>query len=122
MPHRCGGAIGSNIVGPLAGTTMNWLVKIVKIVVSGLVDLSPNCKAVTRLQSEALDRKLPLRQRFGLRVHLLLCKWCRRYGKQITFLRSAAHEHLDELAEPIPQKLSAEARDRIKRRLHTNEE
>jgi len=117
MPHRCGGAIGSNIGGPLAGTTMNWLVKIVKIVVSGLVDLSPGCKTATRLQSEALDRKLPLRQRFGLRVHLLLCKWCRRYGKQITFLRSAAHAHPDEMAEPVPQKLSDEARERIKHRL-----
>ena len=42
-------------------------------------------------QGEAVDRKLPLRQRFGLRVHLMLCKWCRRYGKQITFLRDAAH-------------------------------
>src|SRR5204862_6034736 len=84
--------------------------------------LSPSCKEAARLQSEALDRKLPLRQRFGLRVHLLLCKWCRRYGKQITFLRNAAREHPDEMAEPVPQKLSAEARERIKQRLHTNEE
>src|SRR5437667_7358798 len=122
MPHRCGGAIGSNIVGPLAGTTMNWLVKIVKSLGRGLADLSPACKTAASLQSEALDRKLPLRQRFGLRVHLLLCKWCRRYGKQIAFLRNAAHEHPDEMAEPIPQKLSAEARDRIKQKLRTNRE
>jgi len=101
---------------------MNWLVKIVKALVSGLVDLSPGCKTATRLQSEALDGKLPLRQRFGLRVHLLLCKWCRRYGKQITFLRNAAHGHPDEMAEPAPQKLSGEARERIKQRLHTNKE
>src|SRR5438477_7046150 len=101
---------------------MNWFTNIARTLIGGLADLSPSCKAATRLQSEGLDRKLPLRQRFGLRVHLLLCKWCRRYGKQITFLRSAAHENPDELAEPIPQKLSAEARDRIKRRLHTNED
>src|SRR5882724_6899821 len=101
---------------------MNWLVNIVKTLVRGLADLSPGCKTATRLQSEALDRRLPLRQRFGLRGHLLLCKWCRRYGKQIAFLRSAAHEHPDELAEPIPQKLSAKARDRIKQRLHTKKD
>jgi len=64
-----------------------------------------------------LARNLPLRRRFGLRFHLLLCKWCRRYGKQITFLRNAAHEHPDEMAEPVPQKLSDEARERIKQRL-----
>lgn len=101
---------------------MNWLVKTVKTVVRGLADLSPSCKTATRLQSEALDRKLPLHQRFGLSVHLLLCKWCRRYGKQITFLRNAAREHPDEVAEPVPQKLSDEARERIKQGLHTNEE
>ena len=101
---------------------MNWLTNIAKTLTRGLADLSPNCKAASRLQSEALDHKLPLRQRFGLRAHLLLCKWCRRYGKQITFLHHAAHKHPDELAEPVPQKLSAEARERIKQRLHTNKE
>src|SRR6266481_5246881 len=99
---------------------MNWLVIIVKSLFKGLADLSPGCKTAARLQSEALDRKLPLRQRFGLRVHLLLCKWCRRYGKQIVFLRGAAHEHPDELADRVPQRLSGEARERIKQRLHTN--
>ena len=99
---------------------MNWLVKIVKALGRGIAELSPGCKTASRLQSEALDRKLLLRQRFGLRVHLLLCKWCRRYGKQIAFLHNAAHEHPDELAKPVPQKLSAEARDRIKHKLNTN--
>src|SRR5260370_14629710 len=111
-----------NIFGPLAGTIMNWLVKIEKTLDRGRADFSPGCKTATRLQSEALDRKLPLRKRLGLRVHLLLCKWCRRYGKQITFLRDAAHEHPDEMAEPVPQRLSDEARERIKHRLGTNKE
>ena len=101
---------------------MNWLTNIAKILTRGLADLSPNCKAASRLQSEALDRKLPLRQRFGLRAHLLLCKWCRRYGKQIAFLCDAAHEHPDKMAEPVPQRLSDEARERIKHRLGTNTE
>ena len=101
---------------------MTWLVEIVKTLVRGLADFSPGCKTATRFQSEALDRKLPLRQRFGLRVHLLLCKWCRRYGKQIAFLCDAAHEHPDKMAEPVPQRLSDEARERIKRRLGTNKE
>ena len=96
---------------------MNWLANIVKTLVRGVADLSAGCKTASRLQSEALDHKLPFRQRFGLRVHLLLCKWCRRYGKQITFLRNAAHEHPDEMAEPVPQKLSDEGRDRIKQKL-----
>ena len=96
---------------------MTSFYKWLKSLAGGLGDLSPSCRAATRLQSLAIDRKLTLRQRCGLRVHLLLCKWCRRYGAQIRFLRDAAHEHPGELAEPVPQTLSADARERIKKKL-----
>jgi hypothetical protein len=98
-------------------TKMSWFANIVKTLVRGLADLSPSCREATRLQSKALDRKLPLRQRLGLRIHLLLCKWCRRYGKQITFLRSATRQHGHEDQPLPPRTLSLEARERIKQRL-----
>src|ERR1051326_7858439 len=85
-------------------------------------ELSPTCRDAARLQSEALDHSLGLRQRIGLRIHLFLCKWCRRYGKQIAFLRGAAHAHPDKMAEPVPKKLSAEARNRIKQKLRSDRE
>ena len=84
---------------------------------SGFRTLVPTCRQVSRLQSDALDRRLSLSKRFGLHLHLLLCKWCRRYGKQIRFLRRAAHEHSDELNEAAPCHLSAEARKRLKRNI-----
>jgi hypothetical protein len=79
--------------------------------------LSLNCREASRAQSEMLDHALPRATRIGLWLHLLICKWCRRYGKQLRFLRHAAHEHQDDLAAGEPQKLSSEARARIKRRL-----
>jgi predicted AAA+ superfamily ATPase len=81
----------------------------------------PSCRDASRLQSEALDKKLSLSKRFGLSLHLMICKWCRRYGKQIRFLRDAAHEHPENLSEAVPQKLSSEARERIKQRLQAGE-
>ncbi len=84
--------------------------------------LSPNCKHATRLQSEALDHKLPFLQRVGLRIHLLICKWCRRYGEQLRFLRKAAHEHPDEQIKPAHQNLSVSARERIKQKLRAKQE
>ena len=48
---------------------MNWFAHIATALVRGVADLSPGCREAACLQSEALDRKLPLRQRFGLRVH-----------------------------------------------------
>lgn len=92
---------------------MNFLKKIK----SGCAELSPDCREASRAQSEALDHPLPLAKRAGLWLHLLICKWCRRYGKQVRFLRHAAHDHHEELTEAAPQKLSGEARDRMKRKL-----
>ena len=101
---------------------MIWHSNLMKSLVRGIADLSLRCKEATRLQSAALDRKLPFRQRFGLRVHILLCKWCRRYGEEIAFLRNSVHEHAEEMAEPVVNRLSDEARERIKRRMHSEAE
>jgi len=101
---------------------MNWLNGVLKTLARGMAVLSPNCRQAARLQSAALDRKLPILQRVGLRLHLLLCAWCRRYGKQLRFLRDAAHGHPDEMVEAAPRKLSDEARERIKRKLRAEGE
>ena len=74
----------------MAKEQMNCLANMPKALARVMAVLSPNCRQASRLQSEALDHKLPVLQRVGLRIHLLLCKWCRRYGKQIRFLRDAS--------------------------------
>ena len=38
-----------------------------------------NCKEVTRLISESFDRNLSLRERFGLRLHVMMCSTCRLF-------------------------------------------
>ncbi len=101
---------------------MNWLNNLMKLLARKVADLSPSCKEAIRLQSAALDRKLTLLQRLGLCFHLVLCRWCRRYGAQITFLRSAAKK-CEHAEQHLPQQvLSSEARERIKRRLEADKE
>jgi hypothetical protein len=96
---------------------MNWLTNKLKSLGRGMAELSPSCREATRLQSEAMDRPLRLRQRLGLRIHLFLCKWCRRYGRQIGFLRSVAQER-EKHGEILPQQtLRHEAKERMKERL-----
>ena len=64
-----------------------------------------------------MDGKLSFSQRLGLRIHLYLCKWCRRYGSQIEFLRTAS-QHEPKPDESLPARpLSPEARERIRQRL-----
>ena len=84
---------------------------------SDLAGLMPNCREAARAQSEALDHPLSPARRFGLQLHLLMCRWCRRYGNQIRFLKNAAHDHVEKQTEAAPLKLSPEARERIKRAL-----
>src|SRR5262245_3408619 len=97
---------------------MNWLSKLSRVISI----ISPSCKEATRLQSLAFDRKLSILERAGLRLHLVLCGWCRRYGRQLKFLRSAAHQ-CDEHEHPdLPQRLSPEARERIKHRLQATQD
>lgn len=84
---------------------------------SVFAQLSPDCREATRAQSQAIDHHLPPAKRLGVWLHLSVCKWCRRYGKQIRFLRAASITNHEEFKESPPQKLSSEARERIKRRL-----
>lgn len=79
--------------------------------------ISPNCREAIRLQSEAMEHPLPFPRSFGLKVHLLLCKWCRRYRNQISFLRTAAHESSDKDVCGSHHSLSPEAKDRIRQKL-----
>jgi hypothetical protein len=87
-----------------------------------LVSLSPGCKEATRLHSAALDRRLTLFERIGLGCHVVLCKWCRHYGRQIKFLRAAARDQERDASTAPPPGLSLAARERIKRRLQSEQE
>lgn len=81
----------------------------------GIRTLSPSCREASRLQSEQMDRPLSRLQRIGLRIHLLLCRWCRRYGSQLQFLRRVAREPGPRNSHADKVSLSPEARERMKR-------
>jgi hypothetical protein len=66
-----------------------------------------------------MDRGLSGLERVGLRLHLALCRWCRRYGRQLKFLRSAARQCEEHEEAQVSQRLSPEARERIRQRLHS---
>ena len=49
-----------------------------------------NCKESTQLLSEGEDRPLEAGER--LKLHLLSCRGCRNYSKQLRFIRSACRQ------------------------------
>ena len=48
-----------------------------------------NCKQATELLSQAQDRPLRVSERLSLRLHLLMCVGCARFGRQMDVLRAA---------------------------------
>jgi hypothetical protein len=73
-----------------------------------------NCREVTRLVSESLDRKLSLSQRIEMRIHFLMCKLCPEAKWQMLFIREAMRRFsLENVTLDSDGLLSPEARDRI---------
>ena len=80
-----------------------------------------SCKEVMQLASEQLDRKLPFWTRVSLRMHVILCRGCSRYRRQITALDRVVVDHYrsDEAAE-TSERLPDHALRRIKSSLRSS--
>ena len=80
-----------------------------------------DCSEISRLVSDSMDRKLPLHQRLGIRFHLLMCRHCTRYRKQLLFLRRAIRFPSAAAADEKPSaNLSDESRNRIKQAIQNH--
>lgn len=73
-----------------------------------------SCKETSLLLSRACDERLPWRMRLAVRLHLLYCRGCRRFEKQLQLLRSAARQFADRLDAVSQQGMSEAARRRIR--------
>jgi hypothetical protein len=45
------------------------------------------CREASRLESDALERRLTLAERLRLRLHLLVCDACRNYRAELRLMR-----------------------------------
>jgi hypothetical protein len=77
------------------------------------------CKDASRLISEREERDLHLAERWGLIVHLWLCVNCRRFERQMGFLRQALRQVTNNCHNDTC--LSDAARERISSALKQTE-
>ncbi len=73
-----------------------------------------NCRQTSQLLSQSLDRPLSFRERLSLRLHLLMCGACRRFAKQLRFLRRAMAAMETRALADGRLRLGGRARERIK--------
>ncbi len=82
------------------------------------------CREISKLVSESMERQLPFREQMHVKIHLMMCRLCSGFSRQMRLLRRAAHESPDRLGpdEGAPDaSLPEEARTRIKAALRNSE-
>lgn len=79
---------------------------------------TPTCAEMSRLASLSLDQPASLKDRFKMRLHYLICVWCERYQKHLSFLHRAAPQLPYQLETAAHRTLSVDAKQRMVQRLH----
>lgn len=78
------------------------------------------CKDVSEKISLSLDVTLPLYQRMAIRFHLMMCRYCARFRRQLVMLRKICRQDdSDPTAEYASAGFSREAKNRLKAKLHS---
>lgn len=72
-----------------------------------------DCKQTSQLISQSLDRKLTLRERFALLLHLILCKFCKRFSQQLQIIRVSMKSLVDEVEKNDAILMPSDAKERI---------
>jgi len=81
------------------------------------------CREISQLVSESLEHKLPWRVRVHVAVHLLMCRFCGGFARQVRQLRRAVQQHPERLldAGSPPPRLPDATKQRIRKALGQRE-
>lgn len=78
----------------------------------------PSCREVTQMVSESMDRPLSIRTRIWMWMHLIMCRYCKRFRRQMLGLRIASRLTPADDAAPLAEA----ARQRIKAALESEKD
>ncbi len=77
-----------------------------------------SCKEVSRKVSESMDRDLPAHHRLLMHLHLMMCRYCRRFQDHLLIMRRALKSEAPPSDDPCHDAhLSERACERIKQAL-----
>lgn len=89
-----------------------------------MTKIMPTCEEVSQLTSFSMDKKLTFREKLGVRFHLMFCKWCRLFSKQMfqvsETIKNKSRAIEKELEKPDFQ-LPTEFKNRLKNSLEKND-
>ncbi len=77
-----------------------------------------NCKEASQLASDVQERPLSLVEKFNAYIHLLICKHCVNFNKQLQFMRKATASANDKVSMEPDTGMSNNTRERIRQQLN----
>jgi hypothetical protein len=80
-----------------------------------------NCKDASQLISQSLEQPLTMRERFALNLHLLICKYCKRFSQQLHTIGVALKLTTRVIEQDETIKLPSETRKRLMRSIESNQ-
>ncbi|MGZ8239820.1 MAG: zf-HC2 domain-containing protein [Methylobacter sp.] len=63
-----------------------------------------NCRDITALVSQSLDKKLSFNERLTIGLHVMMCTRCRNFQSQARFIRKVAHCYTEQLQNRLGKK------------------
>ncbi|MGZ8269557.1 MAG: zf-HC2 domain-containing protein [Methylophilus sp.] len=76
-----------------------------------------NCKQTSQLVSQSLDRRLTWKERLAVRLHLLICKYCARFNRQLLAMRAGLKRLSQAIEQDTNIQLPSDAKARIAKAL-----
>lgn len=72
-----------------------------------------SCKQVSQIISQSLDRPLTIRERFALKLHLFICKYCKRFSQHLQTLRVSMNTMVSSVEGNSSIEMPSAAKKRI---------
>jgi len=63
-----------------------------------------SCRDITALVSQGMDKKLSLKERLAISLHVMMCSHCRNFQTQSQFISKAAHRYTEQLQKRLDKK------------------
>ncbi|HEX5539542.1 MAG TPA: zf-HC2 domain-containing protein [Methylophilaceae bacterium] len=86
-----------------------------------LKDYMLSCKQASQLVSQSFDRPISVRERLALGFHLMICKFCRRFARQLLQISRAIHSLTRHMEQDESLQLSPQAKQRIVESLESSQ-
>jgi hypothetical protein len=78
------------------------------------------CRDVTQKVSQSMDGTLPISHRLAVRMHLMMCRYCARFQRQLLILRKLSRaEDQYRASDKTPENLPEATKRRIKEKLRS---